>query len=344
MRLPCFWFSPRAAGANSSSGAVRIRYPDGRAVRIPVGLSVLDASRRAGIPHAAVCGGRARCSTCRIRVLTGLDRLPPPAPAEIRALARAGSDPALRLACQLKPVSDISILPLLPATVTARELHQIGHADTGAERFLAILFVDIRRSTKLVEDRLPYDVVFLLNRFFEAVGSAILTAGGIPNQFSGDGVMALFGLEGSAAEACRQALLAARLIDRQLAEMNRALAEELPQPIAVGIGLHGGEVIIGTMGYREHATITAIGDAVHVAARLQELTKEYDCQLVISEVVGRMAGIGLDGFASHEIQLRGRTAPLTLRVIGSAAELGWVSAPAAGSEPAPAEAGAALDD
>ena len=86
--------------------------------------------------------------------------------------------------------------------------------------------------------------------------------------------------------ACRQALEAARLIDWHLAEMNRALANELQEPIEVGIGIHGGEVIIGTMGYREHAQMTAIGEAVHVASRLQDLTKEYHCQLVVSEVVG----------------------------------------------------------
>ncbi|MBV8201920.1 MAG: adenylate/guanylate cyclase domain-containing protein [Acidobacteria bacterium] len=193
-------------------------------------------------------------------------------------------------------------------------------------------------STQLVEKRLPYDVVFLLNRFFEAVSSAILAAGGMPNQFSGDGVMAIFGIEASAEEACRQALLAARLIDRQLAEMNRALAEELPQPIAIGIGIHAGEVIFGTVGYREHSTITAIGDVVHVASRLQELTQQYGSQLVVSEVVGRMAGIALDGFPRHEMQLRGRNAALEIRVVDNAAALGWVGAEAAAPEPGPAEA------
>src|SRR5206468_9429785 len=100
--------------AERRGGTVRIVYPDGRAVRIPKGLSVLDASRRAGIPHASVCGGRARCSTCRVRVLLGLERLPPMAPVEAHILARLGADRAVRLACQLKPVADVSVWPLLP--------------------------------------------------------------------------------------------------------------------------------------------------------------------------------------------------------------------------------------
>jgi adenylate cyclase len=302
-------------------GSIRVIYPDGRAVRIPKGLSVLDASRRAGIPHASVCGGRARCSTCRVRVLLGLDSLPPPSPVENRVLAPLGADRAVRLACQLKPAADISIWPLMPPGASARDQDRLNVADAGAERFVAILFVDIRASTQLVENRLPFDVVFILNRFFEAVGSAITAAGGAPNQFIGDGMMAIFGTGTDAQRACSQALEAARLIDWHLAEMNRALANELQEPIEVGIGIHGGEVIIGTMGYREHAQMTAIGEAVHVASRLQDLTKEYHCQLVVSEVVGTLAGIPLGDFPRHDIRVRGLNAPLAIRVIDSAAML-----------------------
>jgi adenylate cyclase len=302
-------------------GTIRIVYPDGRAVRIPKGLSVLDASRRAGIPHASVCGGRARCSTCRVRVLLGWERLAPPSPAETRVLSPLGADRAVRLACQLKPMADISIWPLLPPEITLREADRLNVTETGAERFVAILFVDIRASAQLVESRLPYDVVFILNRFFEAVGSAIIAAGGTPNQFIGDGMMAIFGTETGAEQACRQALEAARLIDWHLADMNRALANELQQPIGFGIGIHAGEVIIGTMGYREHAQTTAIGEAVHIASRLQDLTKEYRCQLIVSEAVGTTAGIPLGDFPRHDIQVRGLSAPLAIRVIDSAAML-----------------------
>jgi adenylate cyclase len=98
-------------------GTILIIYPDGRAVRIPKGLSVLDASRRAGFPHASVCGGRARCSTCRVRVLLGSESLAPPSPAEARVLTPLGADRAVRLACQLKPMADISVWPLLPPEI-----------------------------------------------------------------------------------------------------------------------------------------------------------------------------------------------------------------------------------
>jgi len=302
-------------------GTIRIVYPDGRGVRIPKGLSVLDASRRAGIPHASVCGGRARCTTCRVRVLLGLENVAPPSPVEIRALAPLGTDRSVRLACQLKPIADISVWPLMPPAATVRDQDRLNVAEGGAERFVAILFVDIRASTQLVESRLPYDVVFILNRFFEAVGSAIIAAGGTPNQFIGDGMMAMFGTKTNATEACRQALEAARLIEWHLTEMNRAMANELQQPIGFGIGIHAGEVIIGTMGYREHAQMTAIGEAVHVASRLQEFTKEYRCQLVVSEIVGTSAGISLGAFPGHHVPVRGLSEPLAIRAIDSSAML-----------------------
>ena len=114
--------------------------------------------------------------------------------------------------------------------------------------------------------------------------------------------------------------------------MNRSLANELQQPIAFGIGIHAGDVIIGTMGYREHAQMTAIGEAVHVASRLQELTKEFRCQLVVSEAVGARAGISLKEFPAHEIQLRGLSAPLPIRVIASAALLTESGLPPLGEE------------
>lgn len=304
--------------AERRGGRVRIAYPDGRSVRIPKGLSVLDASRRAGIPHASICGGRARCTTCRVRVLLGSERLDLPSPIETRVLKPLGVDRAVRLACQLKPTTDISVWPLLPPEITMRDHGQLNLVETGAERRVAVLFVDIRSSTQLVENRLPYDVVFILNRFFEAVGSAITAADGMPNQFIGDGMMAIFGTDADAPEACRRALQAARLIDWHVAEMNRALANELQQPIAFGVGIHAGDVILGTMGYREHAQMTAIGEAVHIASRLQELTKEYRCQLVVSEIVGKTAGVALEAFPLHEVQVRGLSVPLSIRAIDSA--------------------------
>jgi adenylate cyclase len=303
-------------------GLISIAYPGGRAVRVPIGYSVLDASRQAGISHAAICGGRGRCTTCRIRVLRGVDKLPRPAVSEQAALGRLLAGPSVRLACQLHPDSDIAVLPLLPPDIGASESQRRDYSEASdIERFVAIMFVDIRRSTALVEKRLPYDVVFLLNHFFDAVGGAVVDTGGMPNQFVGDGMMAIFGIHAGPREACSQALVAAQLMHSRLADLNRILADELPEPIAIGVGLHAGNVILGELGYRDRFLLTAIGDSVHVAARLQDLSKDYGCQLVVSDIVATTAGVEMSVFPVREVNVRGRAEPLAVRIVGAMNEL-----------------------
>ncbi|MEE9146471.1 MAG: adenylate/guanylate cyclase domain-containing protein, partial [Candidatus Tectomicrobia bacterium] len=164
----------------------------------------------------------------------------------------------------------------------------------------------------------PYDVVFFLNRYFEAIGEAIKGAGGITNQFVGDGVMALFGVGRGATEGCQHALLAATAMIDRLAKLSQTLAEELSEPLKMGIGIHTGPAVVGRMGHAETTYLTAVGDTVHVAARLEALTKEYNCQLVISEQVAVRAGIDASGYPRHELTVRNRTEPLVICVIDEA--------------------------
>jgi adenylate cyclase len=300
------------------SSGVLVRYPDGRAIRLPSGMTLLDASRLLGFPHASVCGGRGRCSTCRARILKGNEGQPPASEAESAVLRRVEADPFTRLACQLRPTGDLTIAPLIQAD--APLARKPGGA--GRERMVAILFTDIRGSTPIVEKRLPYDIVFLLNRFFETIGSAVIEVGGFPNQFIGDSVMALFGAQGETKRACLQALEAAQNMAAKLDQMNQAMADDLPQPIRIGIGVHAGPAIVGEMGYAGSITTTAVGDPVHVAARLQELTKTYACQLIVSESLAQSAGVDLSRFRREEIQVRGRQEPLGIFIIPNAKDLG----------------------
>ena len=296
-------------------GMIQIAYPGGRKVSVPVGFTVLEASRLAGIPHASVCGGRGRCSTCRVRVMKGLDLLPPPSPAELRVLRRVGTPEKVRLACQVRPTHDVSVIPLLPPQ--ARPSDDVPGSDilTQKEQEVTVMFADLRGFTRIAERKLPYDVVFLLNKYFEAAGGSIKRAGGIANQFTGDGAMALFGVGTGPDQGCRHALAAAGDMVRTVAELSQTLAEELPEPLKIGIGIHTGSAVVGRMGYAETVYLTAVGDTVHVASRLQELTKEYDCQLVISEQVAMRANVDVSAFPRHELTVRNRVEPLAIRVI-----------------------------
>ncbi|HEX2633929.1 MAG TPA: adenylate/guanylate cyclase domain-containing protein, partial [Bradyrhizobium sp.] len=306
------------AMAERRGGMINLSYGNGRTVRVPKGLSVLEASLRNNVPHASICGGRARCSTCRIRVIGDTSSLPPPSQREAFVLNRVGAtDPSIRLACQLRPETDLSFfqlfMPHMSTTARGSQPHRIGQ-----ERYLVSMFIDMRGSTKLAEIQLPFDTVFIVNRFLGAVSQAVIACGGQPNQFVGDGQLALFGLSSGPQTACRQALRAAAMIADNVDELNRLLSHDLREPIRFGIGIHGGEVIIGDIGYRDHIVFTALGDAVNVAARLQDMTKSLGCEAIISEEVQATAGLAVGALPQQQVSIRGRLEPITVGAVESA--------------------------
>jgi adenylate cyclase len=310
------------AMAERRGGMISLSYGNGRTVRVPRGLSVLEASLRYQVPHASVCGGRARCSTCRIRVIGDCTALPTPSKREAFVLNRVGAtDPSIRLACQLRPTADLSFFQLFMPQAMSANAHASQPHRIGQERYLVSMFVDMRGSTRLAEHRLPFDTVFIVNRFLGAVSQAVIACGGQPNQFVGDGQLALFGLQTNPQTACRQALRAAALIAANVDELNQFLAHDLHEPIRFGIGIHGGEVIIGDIGYRDHMVFTALGDAVNVAARLQDMTKTLACEAIFSEEVRITAGLAVDGLPQQEVAIRGRNEPMIVRSISDARTL-----------------------
>jgi adenylate cyclase len=308
--------------AERRGGMINLSYGNGRTVRVPRGLSVLEASLRYNVPHASVCGGRARCSTCRIRVIGDCSTLPQPSAREAFVLERVGaSDPSIRLACQLRPEADLSFFQLFMPHAMSANAHGSHPHRIGQERYLVSMFVDMRGSTRLAEKQLPFDTVFIVNRFLGAVSQAVIECGGQPNQFVGDGQLALFGLAASPQAACRQALRAAAMIAANIDELNRFLSHDLREPIRFGIGIHGGEVIIGDIGYRDHMVFTALGDAVNVAARLQDMTKTLGCEAIVSEEIRITGGLADDALPQQEVAIRGRSEPMIVHVIGDAKTL-----------------------
>ena len=321
----------RQAGARRN--LIEVRYEGGQVVRVPKGSTVLEASRTGGIPHYAVCGGKGRCSTCRVRVTTGVADLPLPGPLERVTLSRIHAGPDVRLACQLRPVRDLTVLPLLAADRERTLVPGARQATPGREQEIAVLFCDIRSFTALADHRLPYDIVFLLNRYFAIVGKAVEQSGGRLDKFIGDGAMALFGLETSTADACRQALAASATILADLDRLSEELAAEIPAPLKVAIGIHAGPAIVGAMGYGGTMHVTAIGDTVNVASRLEAAAKEFNAAIVVSDAVVLLSGLDLSDYEAREIEIRGSTRPLQVRVVpqGATLETGFSEAPAAQS-------------
>jgi adenylate cyclase len=292
--------------AERRSRATLLTHSGGRTVPLIPGATVLETLRAHGIPHASVCGGRARCTTCRVLVTKGLGKLPEPDGLEAKALARIAATPGMRLACQIRPTADIAIAPLLAADASAADGAVRGGLE-GREQLVTVVFVDIRGATTLAEGKLPYDVLFILNRFFHAMTQALAATNGHYSQFTGDGLMALYGLDAkNPAAGATDALRGAREMLMRLDQLNRELGAELAQPLRMGIGIHFSEAIVGAMGPPKSQIITAIGDTVNTAARLESLTKDYACALVVSQRAAEAAGLDLGGHDLHECAVKGR--------------------------------------
>jgi adenylate cyclase len=292
-------------------GTFLVTYPERRNVRVPIGFSVLEASRAGGVPHTSICGGRGRCSTCRIRVMACTAPVPEPHAGEQAVLDRVALRPPVRLACQLRPLGDIVVVPLL---APHRAADALGHREAsrpGEERFVVVMVVDMRNSTRLAETCLPYDTVFIVDRFIGAVDAGVIEAGGRAAQFTGDGLVALFGIDSEPEEACRQAIEALVRIGRNVAALNKVLiGVEMAEPIRFGAGVAAGEAVVGEVHYAGARGFTTLGNAANVASRLESLCKTYTCEAVIADDVCTMSGLALADLPRRETALRGREAAL----------------------------------
>ncbi|WP_171118766.1 adenylate/guanylate cyclase domain-containing protein [Ruegeria sp. HKCCA5463] len=285
--------------------SVRVNYAKGPEVVAEKGMTLLEISQVNGVPHAALCGGKGRCTTCRVIVEDGSDALPPPGDVEARSLAAVGASPQTRLACQIRPTEPTTVFRVFrPDGGRIR-----GHASQGQERQLAVLFLDMRSFTARTTGQLPYDIVFLLNRFFDAVVPAITKEGGVVDKYMGDGLLAVFEKPNAAASA-RAGLQAAIDISHALDEFNAQLEAEGSPGIRIGMGLHLGDLVVGEIGAAGHASKTIIGDAVNVASRLESETKALKVELLVSQELLKAAGVVVPQNDIRLFQLRGVSEPI----------------------------------
>jgi len=303
--------------------SVRVNYVDGPEVVSEKGLTLLEISQANGIPHTALCGGKGRCTTCRVIVENGREQLPPPGAVEARSLAAVGASEATRLACQIRPTDPMAVYRVFRPSGGRNR----AHASQGQERQLAVLFLDMRGFTAMTAGQLPYDIVFLLNRFFDAIVPAIIAEKGVVDKYMGDGLLAVFETSDPASSA-RAGMRAAAGISRALQRFNRRLYAEDSPAIRIGMGLHLGELVLGEIGAVGNAPRTIIGDVVNVASRLESETKALGVELLVSQAVLQAAGIGdaIEGLQSFD--LRGVSAPIPSLPVERAWELERLLEPA----------------
>jgi len=269
--------------------------PDQQCVEVSDLETVLSASLRARIPHVNECRGNARCSTCRVLVLSGLEFCSPRNEKE-RALAeQLHFGERVRLACQTTVTGNATLRRLIldakDATLTDQRKETTTHGSAGEERQIAILFVDIRGSTRFAESVPPFDVIHILKRFYHHMERAVMDNGGHVACYTGDGLMALFGVK-SSESAPLKAVLAGLDMLRSVKEDLEPYVKRLFQcSFKIGIGVHFGEAVVGTLGGGPQERVTAIGDAVNIASRIERANKRAGTEFLISQAVLR-AGQG----------------------------------------------------
>lgn len=290
-------------------------------LKVPRGHTVLEHLRENRIPHASVCGGRGRCSTCRIRIENNESDLPPLSLEEKNILHRIKAEPNVRLACQLKLDQDLSVSALLRPDIGSKEALNQSRHKPGEEQEVAILFADIRAFTKLSESQLPYDTAFLLNRYFAAMGKAIEESGGHLDKFIGDGVMAIFGIDKPLKTGAREAIMAAKLMSEKLDLLNATLLQDIKEPLKIGIGIHSGKAIVGNMGYNKAISLTAIGDVVNTASRLESLNKDLKTQMIVSSKTVQISEMDFSKYTPQKAIIRGRVDELDVYAMEDASKL-----------------------
>lgn len=278
------------------------------------GESILEAALRAGIPIAHACGGKARCSTCRIWLHGPVREVPQPGPAEAALRNRLAFSEEIRLACQLRPVADLSFRRLVldqNDLAVANQLDRIRPAQAGEIREVAVLFFDVADFTEMASHVPPYDVMFLLNKFLAEANRILERHGGYFDKTIGDGFLAVFGVRGmecSALRAVAAALEILAAVDRAKPVMDRLYGLDF----GARIGLHYGEALIGALGPPTEERLTVIGDVANIASRVEQANKEAGTSLLITEELYQQVGDDVISPDFLRIALKGQVGRRTL--------------------------------
>jgi adenylate cyclase len=260
--------------------------PDDKTVDVKEGESIRDVALRNDIPVAHVCGGNGRCSTCRILVIEGHENCSPRTGKEQEISDFMSFGQEVRLACQTTVAGDVKVRRL---TLDEHDIELTSKFIMGDESYLAgvekhvyIMFVDIRRFTSFAESLLPYDVIHVLHRFFHFMNDVVKKHGGYIDNYLGDGFMALFEVEDPEEGGLMAVKAGLEMLDVLNRRIHPYIERLFGKSFVIGIGLHYGLVVAGTIGGGENKKTTVIGDAVNFASRIEAANKQMDSRFLIS--------------------------------------------------------------
>lgn len=271
--------------------------------------NALDVLVSGGVPIAHLCGGRARCTTCRVWVLDGMTNTSARTTNEAAMADKLDLPDPVRLACQMTLSGSVRLRRLVLDKTDEVLDSQLGKSGpsgpVGREVQVAVLFTDVIGYTNMAEALPPYDIVHLLNRFFSRASEVITTNAGVVDNYMGDAVLALFGLHGES-----DAALDAVRSGFGLLEAARGLSEYTERiygmSFGVRVGIDFGEVVYGTMGAGASSRETVIGDTVNVASRLEAANKITGTDILVSQSVFDLANDQVLFGGRHDLDLKGK--------------------------------------
>jgi class 3 adenylate cyclase/hemoglobin-like flavoprotein len=247
--------------------------------------TLLDAILARRLPLLHDCGGNARCTTCRVRVLDGLANLSPRTPEEAEIAQTYAWPEDVRLACQANVLGDVRVEPLVHHDNRHADGGNDPSADRSEERHLAVLFCDVTGFTDFASGQMPYDVVHVVNRLFLKIGEAVLANTGYIDKYLGDGLLALWGMHGGTTDAstCLSAVRAGLLMQKSIREVSGRLSQHFGSELSLRVGIHFGRAIVGRIGHPARQQVTAIGDTVNIAARVEAANKDLRTGFLVTE-------------------------------------------------------------
>jgi len=285
------------------------------------GKTILEISLENDIPHAHVCGGNARCSTCRVLILEGAENLEPRNEKEEALRKKKGLEEEIRLACQTRVRGDVALKRLVADDIDREIAVAESSFSSGREQKIVVFFSDIRSFTSFSERHLPYDVIHILRRYAYMAGENILKYGGFIDKYIGDGIMALFGVDSDDTSQAALAATAAALDTlRDLEAFNRDLAAHFNETFRIGIGLHAGAAVLGELGHPDKMQFTAIGDSVNMASRVEGACKKAGVSFLVSESVYELVRDHVETGKIFRGGLKGKTGEFMLYEIVSLKE------------------------
>ena len=278
--------------------------------------TILEATLEAKINHMHVCGGNARCSTCRVYVIEGLNNFLPRNEREKQIAEKLGFPENIRLACQTKISGDITIrrpvVDKLDVEIISKQFEDASGTKLGKEKDLAILFTDIENYTQFAEALPPYDVVHVLNRYYQKMNENIVQHKGIISDVAGDGILALFGVIGDSKNPVLDAINAVRKMHTALIEFNKYLNQMYDRSFGIRAGINFGKVIVGNFDTGMMKKISAIGDTVNLASRIENANKDFGTQLLISQSAYEETQGLVETKKMHRIRLKGKSGEYVL--------------------------------